>query len=70
MHAHNTDLDLTSQLTLHKLSSKDFNTIHQAAVWSEEQWGYVLNFAGIENRKRLIKALTMPPSAFLFFDPG
>lgn len=70
MHAHHTDSDLHTQLTLHKLSSKDFHMIHQAAVWSEEQWGYVLNFAGIENRKRLIKALTMPPSAFYFLTLG
>lgn len=31
--------------------------LEQAAVWSEEKWGYLRKFPGIEERKKLIAAM-------------
>ena len=67
MHAYSTKFETPPQLTLHKLSVTDHALLHQAAIWSEEQWGYVLKFAGLENRKKLIRDLTIHPNAFYVF---
>lgn len=64
MHAYSTNVDALLHPALHKLSGTDTEMIHQASIWAEEQWDYVLKYAGLANRKRLVRELTKPPSAF------
>lgn len=66
MRAYSTNLDTLPHPTLHKLSGTNTELIHQAAIWAEEQWDYVLKFVGLANRKRLVRDLTISPNAFYF----
>ena len=70
MHAYSTNIDISPQLTTHKLTATALEMINQAAIWSEEKWGYVLKFAGLENRKKLITELTFSPHGFYFLTYG
>lgn len=64
MRAYSTNPATIDHPVLHKLSAADTEMIHQAAIWAEEQWDYVLKYAGLANRKRLVRELTNPPNAF------
>lgn len=64
MRAYSNNLDTFPHPELLKLSVANTEMIHQAAIWSEEQWDYVLKYVGLENRKRLVRELTQPPHAF------